>query len=135
MTRRGTTWQDSGFDCNHCGGEILKRAHRTIPEKEQYFQCSQCGCRWSVEGEILRVGNQPYCQRRGYQRPYLPTNNRLWWGLAIAVLLLIFLRFGGLGMLGAIFTLLRFLVLLSLPILIGLVIYWVGQKQGFWRRK
>jgi hypothetical protein len=135
MTRRGIKWQDSGFDCSHCGGEILKHAHRTIPEKEQYYQCNQCSCRWSVGGEILRVGDQPHCQDTGYQRPYLPTDNRLWWAIGIAVLFLIFLRFGGVALFGAVFSVLRFLIILSLPILIIFAIYWVGQKQGFWRRK
>ena len=80
MTRRDITWEDSGFDCDHCGGEILKRSHQTIPEREQYFQCNQCGCRWSVGGDIIRVGSGPFCQHDGQQRPYLPTDKRIWCG-------------------------------------------------------
>lgn len=129
MTRRDITWEDSGFDCNHCGGEILKRSHQTIPEKEQYFQCSQCGCRWSVAGDILRVGDGPQCPHIGYQRPSLMHDKRFWWTLAGLALLLILFRFG----FGAIFTLVRYLIPLGILVLIGMAIYWLGRQQGFWR--
>ena len=129
MTRRDITWEDSGFDCDHCGGEILKRSHITIPEREQYFQCNQCGCRWSVGGDIIRVGGGPFCQHQGYQRPSLPTDKRIWGAVIIAALLLILFRFG----FAAMFTLVRFLIPLGILILIGMAIYWVGRQQGFWQ--
>lgn len=132
MTRRDVKWEDSGFDCDHCGGEILKRAHRTIPEREQYFQCSQCGCRWSTGGDIIRVGDSPHCQHSGYKRPSLPQDKRLWWAVAV-VLILIFLRFGGTAVLAIGITLIRFLIPLGILVLIGMAIYWFGRQQGFWR--
>ena len=132
MTRRDVKWEDSGFDCDHCGGEIHKRADRTIPEQQQYFQCSQCGCRWSVGGDIIRVGESPHCQHRGYQRPSLPQDKRLWW-LVAAVLILLLFRFGGGAILSFTVVLVRFLVPLGILVLIGMAIYWIGQKQGFWR--
>jgi hypothetical protein len=132
MTRRDVKWEDSGFDCDHCGGEIFKRTHRTIPERERYFQCSQCGCRWSPGGDIIRVGDSPHCQHSGYQRPSLPRDKRLWW-VAAAVLVLVLWRFGGAAVLGFTAALVRFLIPLGILVLIGMVIYWVGQRQGFWR--
>ena len=92
MAKRKMTWEDSGFDCDHCGGEILKQAHQSIPEQQQYYQCSQCGCRWSVGGDMIRVGSGPFCQHKGYQRPSLPADKRIWWGIAIVGILLIFFR-------------------------------------------
>jgi predicted RNA-binding Zn-ribbon protein involved in translation (DUF1610 family) len=128
MTKRDVTWEDSGFDCDHCGGEILKRSHQTIPEREQYFQCSQCGCRWSVGGDVIRVGSGPFCQKHGYQRPSLPTDKRIWWAVGIVGLLLILYRFG----FAILFTLVRFLIPLGILVLIIMAIYWLGRQQGFW---
>lgn len=133
MTRRDIKWEDSGFDCDHCGGEILKRTHQTIPEKEQYFQCSQCGCRWSVGGDIIRVGDSPHCQHTGYQRPSLPQDKRIWWAVAAIGFLLLFFRFGGMAILGFGVALVRFLIPLGILVLIGMAIYWLGRQQGFWR--
>ncbi|MCB8943270.1 MAG: hypothetical protein H6658_05905 [Ardenticatenaceae bacterium] len=132
MTRQDVTWEDSGFDCDHCGGEILKRSHRTIPEKEQYFQCSQCGCRWSIEGEVLRVGDGPFCQNTGYQRQSLPADKRLWW-LAAGVGLLLAFWFGGTAIFSFLFTLVRFLIPLGILVLIIMAIYWLGRQQDFWQ--
>lgn len=133
MSRRDIKWEDSGFDCDHCGGEILKRAHRTIPQKEQYFQCKQCGCRWSAGGDIIRVGDSPHCQHSGYQGPSLPQDKRIWWAVAAVGLLLLFFRFGGVAVLGFGFALVRFLIPLGILVLIGMAIYWLGRQQGFWR--
>ena len=132
MTKRDIKWEDSGFDCDHCGGEILKHSHQTIPEKEQYFQCSQCGCRWSVGGDILRVGDDPRCPHIGYQRPPLLQDKRFWWTVAGIGLLLILLRFGGSAVFGFIFALVRFLIPVGILVLIGMAIYWIGRQQGFW---
>ena len=132
MARQDVTWEDSGFDCDHCGGEILKRSHRTIPEKEQYFQCSQCGCRWSVAGDILRVGDGPFCQHTG-QQPTIPADKRIWWAVGGIGLLLIVFWFGGAAVFGFIFTLIRFLIPLGILVLICMAIYWIGRQQGFWQ--
>ncbi len=133
MTKRDIKWEDSGFDCDHCGGEILKRTHQTIPEKEQYFQCSQCGCRWSLGGDIIHVGDNPRCPHVGPQRPSLPQDKRFWWAVVAAGILLLFFRFGGAAVFGVGVTLIRFLIPLGILVLIGMAIYWVGRQQDFWR--
>jgi hypothetical protein len=56
----------------------------------------------------------------------------LWW-VAAAVLVLVLWRFGGAAVLGFTAALVRFLIPLGILVLIGMVIYWVGQRQGFWR--
>jgi hypothetical protein len=133
MTRRDKKWEDSGFDCTHCGGEILKHAHQTIPEKEHYFQCRQCGCCWSVSGDMIRIGDSPHCQQRSSQRPSLLQDKRFWWAVTVAGILLLFFRFGGTAVLGIAATVIRFLIPLGILVLISMVIYWVGRQQDFWR--
>lgn len=58
-----TTWKDSGYDCDHCGGEVLKRTARQAGQPEQIsYQCRLCGCQWSSDGDLLRVGTKQRCR-------------------------------------------------------------------------
>lgn len=69
MIETKTTWKDSGFDCDHCGGEILKRTdHETGQPDRTCFQCRVCGCQWSLDGEILRIGDGAYCKAAARER-------------------------------------------------------------------
>lgn len=63
MIETHTTWEDSGFDCEHCGGEILKRTdHETGLPDHTCYQCRECGCQWSLNGDLERVGSGTYCK-------------------------------------------------------------------------
>ncbi len=63
MIETETTWEDSGFDCEHCGGEILRRTdHETGLPDRTCLQCGACGCQWSLNGELERVGSGTYCK-------------------------------------------------------------------------
>jgi len=113
MIETSTDWEDSGFDCEHCGGEILKRIdHETgLPDMISY-QCAECGCQWAVGGDLLRVGKGTYCKAAQRQRdaqqetsnmPELPVDLNQWagllskslWILLAVIAAVILLRFGG----------------------------------------
>ena len=72
MIKTSTDWEDSGFDCDHCGGEILKRTdHETGRADFISYQCAKCGCQWAEGGDVLRIGHGAYCrsaQRRRMQQ-------------------------------------------------------------------
>ena len=60
MIETSTSWEDSGFDCKYCGGEVFKRTDReTGRPARSCFQCKQCGCQWTLDGDLLREGNGP----------------------------------------------------------------------------
>jgi len=110
MIETKTTWKDSGFDCEHCGGEIYERTDHE-PGRPDFvcFQCRACGCQWSLDGEVLRVGDGPYCKAAARRRTPEPSfdfnagdltdlanklSKNLWILLAI-IAGVILLRFGG----------------------------------------
>lgn len=83
---RDIQWEDTGFDCEHCGGEVLKRTHSQ--QDEVYYQCSQCGYRWSLDGAVIRkgTGQSPYWEERDASfHPSVPNPSRRLW-LLVAVL-------------------------------------------------
>lgn len=143
MIETSTDWEDSGFDCDHCGGEILKRIdHETGRPDQISYQCAECGCQWAIGGDILRVGNGTYCMAAQRQRnkqqeptklPELPADLNEWAGLLskslwilIAVIAgVILLRFGG-----------AMVVRLLLPVaVIGVGAYFLvryGRTQSWW---
>jgi hypothetical protein len=113
MIETNTTWKDSGFDCDHCGGEILERTDRESGQADYVcYQCGECGCQWKIGGDVLRTGSGPHCKaaQRARQRqseadrvPDIPFDLNHWAGLlskSLWVLLaliagVILLRFGG----------------------------------------
>jgi hypothetical protein len=63
MIETDTIFKDSGFDCDHCGGEILKRIDRETGQPDTIcYQCRECGCQWALGGDPLRVGSGTYCR-------------------------------------------------------------------------
>ena len=133
MIETDTIWKDSGFDCDHCGGEIAKRIDRETGQPDRTcLQCKQCGCQWTLAGNVERVGNGPDCQAAQRDREAAPTQfslSRPVW-IAIGILaFLVLLRFGGFSLL---FALLRYLVPLGL---VGLVVFYIarhGREQEWW---
>lgn len=149
MSDKETLWEDSGFDCNHCGGEIHKRIDRELGHhKTTSFQCRQCHCQWSIHGALLTVGDMPTCQRpetRARMRtrtavkaspaktitsslPELPANwlsNRIIAVLLAVVVGLFLLRFAGA-------LLFRFFVPALILGAIGYLVFRMGQQQDWW---
>ena len=96
-----TTWDDAGYDCDHCGGRILRRTDRETGLRDRTcYQCEQCSCQWTLTRQPLRVGTTAACRAAQRQRaaeaeeggaPY-------WRWLVVAlgaVVLLGLARFGG----------------------------------------
>ena len=130
MIETGTRWEDSGYDCSHCGGEILKRYdHETGQPDQTRLQCKQCGCQWSLDGQLVRVGKEKSCKDAGHMPvdvpPWLQVVSRRLWLLIALIAGVILLRFGGMMM---------FRLLLP-AILVGFVAYSVvkfGREQAWW---
>lgn len=129
MAKSRTIVEDSGFDCDHCGGVIYRH---TKPMKKEparvFYQCRTCGCQWTPEGEALRVGGGEYCEaamreRMPHRKTLVSVLNRFSRGawIAIAVGLgLVFFRFGSL------ITVVRVI----LPVLVLVVILYFLVRYG-----
>ena len=132
-----THLEDSGYDCDHCGGEILVVRDMVSGRPMQgYYRCQSCGCEWTLKGDVLHIGTRRGCkasQRKrmgggGFQLPEI-SEISVWRRAALiiggVILFLVLLRFGGL-------MLFRFL----LPVIvIGFLIYLVfkmGREQEWW---
>ncbi len=136
MIETETTWEDSGFDCDHCGGVILKRTDREtgLPDKILY-QCRDCSCQWNLDGRLQRIGTGPGCKSAAHppQASFDMTDVASWfallsrnlWILLAIISGAILLRFGGA-------VAVRFL----LPVfLLGAGVYTLlryGQKHSWW---
>ncbi len=131
MTRQNANWEDSGFDCDHCGGEVLARSEKSGLKANKMYLCSQCGCRWASSGRLMKVGNGPFCASSNTQTPPR-IDKRVWWILGVGILLLGLFRFGGFAVLSFGLTFVRFLIPLGILALIGMAIYYVGRQMGFW---
>lgn len=130
MIETQTTWKDTGYDCDHCGGLILRRTDvETGQPKRVCYQCKLCGCQWRTNGEVLRVGSGPNCQEA--QRARLAgaadenrLSRRFVWILG-AVALLLILRFGGV-------MALRLIIPLALAIIILIALTRFAREKGWW---
>lgn len=126
-----TTWEDSGFDCDHCGGRVLKRIDRETGLRDRVcFQCEQCSCQWTLERRPLRVGTTPACRAaqrdRAGQAEAGPGTLVRWPVIVLGVLLLlVMLRLGGGAVLRGI---LPFVVLA----VVASVALFYGRRQGWW---
>ena len=64
-----TEWADAGYDCDHCGGRVLRRTdHETGLRDRSCLQCEQCSCQWTLERQPLRVGTIAACRAAQRQR-------------------------------------------------------------------
>ncbi len=127
MLETKTSWEDSGHDCDHCGGEVLRRTDY-LPNglTDVSLQCRNCGCQWAPDGTWLRVGNGRSCPTAHQQQTDSPgwLSRRLFVGLGI-ILLIMMARLGGIGFL-------RYLLPLAV---LGLVIWTVlrlGREYHWW---
>jgi hypothetical protein len=138
MKAKEIVWIDSGYDCDHCGGEVLRlKVKRPSRPNEAYYRCQVCGCEWTLQGDVVHIGGGEFCRDAQSRRlspasadpvDWLTRLNRIprWLQVGIGLaLLLVLLRFGG-------FMLFRLLLPLAL---IGIVIYLIirlGREQQWW---
>ncbi|MFQ5419852.1 MAG: hypothetical protein ACE5FD_05560 [Anaerolineae bacterium] len=130
MIETKTIWDDSGFDCDHCGGEVSRRTDKEtgLPDKVCY-QCMQCGCQWKLAGDVQRVGHGRACAKAARERagtnPLTFLQSPRVMVLLGIILLLVLIRFGGFGII-------RPLIPLAI---IGYVVYRIhryGQERMWW---
>lgn len=101
MIETGTTWDDTGFDCDHCGGRILQRTDRESGRADvSCYQCEVCGCQWSLDNKPIRTGYKVACRvaqrAREDQNTSEEDNYSKWILVGFVVLAALFLlRFGG----------------------------------------
>ncbi|MFO7683575.1 MAG: hypothetical protein R6X34_26375 [Chloroflexota bacterium] len=131
------TITDSGYDCDHCGGEIyISQEKGTGRPVEGYYVCRRCGCAWTLKGAVLQIGADRECQNAQKKRitegtMTLPELSEMsgWKRLLLIVggviLFLVLLRFGGL-------MLFRFLLPLIVLGILGYLIYKFGREQRWW---
>lgn len=127
MFETKTTWEDSGHDCNHCGGEVLKRTEQMPDGRTAVsLQCRECACQWALDGTWLKVGNGRACraaQRESEGNPGLASRRLLTiFGVG---LLLVIARYGGIG-------LLRYLIPLTILGFVSWTIYKSGRELHLW---
>ncbi|NJN55637.1 MAG: hypothetical protein HC804_13330 [Anaerolineae bacterium] len=112
-----TSWKDSGYDCDHCGGQVWQRMDQETGRPTQTcLQCEECGCQWSLKGVVQRVGNRDVCRQAQREREAVGENHypippALMLGTGALVLLLLVLV-GGL-------TAVRFLIPMAIAIFVG----------------
>ena len=63
MIETQTTYTDSGFDCDHCGGRVLRRIESATGRPDsQCYECETCSCQWTLENQPLSIGTLTKCQ-------------------------------------------------------------------------
>ncbi len=130
MIETKTTWKDTGFDCDHCGGVILRRTDiETGQPKRVCYQCKVCGCQWRTNGDVLRIGTGPDCRAAQEERmaevvEESQLSRRFVIILGIVAFLLI-ARFGGI-------MALRVLIPLGLAVVILIALARFAREKGWW---
>jgi hypothetical protein len=132
MIETKTTWKDSGYDCDHCGGQIFERTDRETDQPARVcYQCQACGCQWRLSGDVLRIGNMNSCRRaqrvrvksQNYER-YSTTQLRVAFG-GMVLLLLGIIYWGGL-------LAIRFLIPVGIALFVFWSIYQAGKERMWW---
>lgn len=134
MIETGTSWEDSGYDCDHCGGEIVKRIDREAGQRDKVcLQCKKCGCQWTPTGAVQRVGSGRHCKRAQREKAGTRPTDFLLSPRVLIVLGILLLaavaRFGGFA---SLFMLLRLLLPLGVLALIGYYVVRFGREQEWW---
>lgn len=132
MIETKTTWEDSGYDCDHCGGQIFQRTdYETGQAPRICYQCRACGCQWTMDGSLQRIGSLASCKVAGRRRVRAEDDGsglnvpRWLWMVAVVLFFLVAIRFGGLAAL-------RFLVPLALGALAVRYAYQLGREREWW---
>lgn len=123
MVEVETTFSDSGYDCDHCGGQVLLRTDKETGQPVKVcYQCQECGCQWSRQGEVLRVGHMSSCHQALKEReklnnePDFPALTPILITVSIALLILMLVLLGGL-------VTVRFLIPIAIAVFVGWKIY------------
>ncbi len=132
MIETETTWNDSGYDCDHCGGQILERTDRETGQAARVcFQCEVCGCQWQISGDVLRIGKMNSCRRAQSSRienqEKAPMSAvQLWVTIGGGILLLL-----GLVATGGLVAI-RFLIPVGMAAFVFWAVYRTGKERMWW---
>lgn len=133
MIQTESSWADSGYDCDHCGGQVLIRTDRETGQPDRrYYQCEVCACQWTMAGEVLRVGHLGSCKTAQRMREMAQQSAPLTAKippllLGIGLLLVVALLF----LLGGVLAL-RFLLPLALGVLVAVAVHRFGRERMWW---
>lgn len=129
MIETRTEWDDSGYDCDHCGGEVFKRTdHETGQPTRVCYQCKQCGCQWLMSGDVSRVGHLPACKVAKRERANEPAPSNLPTVLIVALValgVLILTPFRGL-------LTLHWLIPVAIAAFVGITVLRLGRERAWW---
>jgi hypothetical protein len=136
MFETNTSMEDSGYDCDHCGGEIAKRTDRKVGRPDSVcFECRRCGCQWSPNGKVLHIGNEPRCHTSQQARIAIESEREgfVLSRRAVVVLsvlgFLLLLYFGGFSIM---FAALRVLIVPAAVLLVAFLLVRFGREQEWW---
>lgn len=129
MVEVETTFSDSGYDCDHCGGQVLLRTDKETGQPPKVcYQCETCGCQWSRQGELLRLGRLSSCYKAAKIReasreePAAFTLTAVLVGVSLLLLMLMLVLLGGLAAV-------RFLIPLAIAGFVGWKIYELVKEK------
>lgn len=123
-------WEDSGYDCDLCGGQIFRRTDEELLAVTAYYQCRNCGAQWSLNNKLLRAGDSSKQRPKrsfGHNKPFeLNWPNWVWLVIGFVAMFLFF-RAGSVGAL-----ILRYAVPAVFVVVAGLVVFRLGRELEWW---
>ncbi len=129
MVEVETTFSDSGYDCDHCGGQVLLRTDKETGQPVRVcYQCQECGCQWSRQGEVLRVGRMSSCHEALKEREKIhsesnfPALTPILITISVVILILMLISLGSL-------VAVRFLIPIAIAIFVGWKIYELVKEK------
>jgi len=127
-----TSWEDSGYDCDHCGGKILLRTDRETGQPPLVcYQCELCGCQWELSGDVQRTGSLPSCIKAQRERSANQQGadgsgfSPVIVSVVLGGLLLLLFLMGGLAAI-------RFVVPIAIAAFVFLALYRFGKERMWW---
>ena len=132
MIEAKTSFEDSGYDCDHCGGRVFIRTDKESGQPtKQCYQCELCGCQWQLSGAVLRVGQQASCKQAQRERTaafedseFLPFSPVLL-VVGVVLLLILFVYVGGV-------VAIRFFIPITIAVVVVFAGYRFGKEKMWW---
>ena len=132
MIEAKSSFEDSGYDCDHCGGRVLIRTDKETGQPvQQCYQCEACGCQWELSGGVLRVGHSTKCKQAQRERAAVRENSQLlpfspiFLIVGYVVLLILLLFVGGI-------VAIRFLIPITIAVVVALAAFRLGKEKMWW---
>lgn len=122
-----TTWEDTGRDCQFCGGQVYRRTDEEPTRISAYYQCQRCGAQWSLSNQLIRESSTtPSSTKDPVQSSLESVPRWVWIALAVGAAV-VALRFSVIGVL-----LIRYLIPAVFLGIVAGVIYMYGRWLDWW---